>query len=123
MTITTEQVDAKLRELATQYPGTHYSYDLNKGPSYLTGDAGGGVGCIFGQTFRALGVPKETLKEFEDQHRQAECGGDGEDGVLQLAKFLGIKDPNPRWEEVQLANDTQLRWKYAVQHLNTTSYL
>lgn len=75
--------------------------------SYVRGSAGSGVGCIFGQALKNIGVSESFLEEFDTEAAI---------GISTLSRRLGL-EYDPRWSEVQDLQDSEVPWGVAVKDL------
>jgi hypothetical protein len=105
-----ELVEEKLTELAKEKPDFRYSYIKDGMCSYNTSCTDFGTlagpecdGCIFGQAFQRLGIPKENL-----------CINISIDKLLLLYR----KVPITSWTFVQKAQDNGDTWGEAIKYLD-----
>ena len=112
MKFTIEQVDDALRQVIDAQPDFTYTDSgagmgcyYNHGPS---GNIDKCDGCVFGQAFQLLGIPKETLEM---------CGGINSVSYY----FLPPTEQRPSyWGDIQTDQDQGRAWHTLLEYLPTT---
>lgn len=61
-----EEIAREVLALADEHPDAYYRAGEDEVCSYSRGTAGDGVGCIFGQALRRLGMPEEELASLDE---------------------------------------------------------
>lgn len=115
-----ELVDAELRKLMDEQPEFVYTFvDPNTSRPKISGcyydrgpsdDPDKCSGCIFGQAFQRLGIPRENLDEFSVTN----FTGDG----TSISDFP--KGPE-YWGRVQTLQDAGAKWGYLKNYLPEVS--
>lgn len=98
-----EKIESKLLELAEEYPSFEYN-KIQKGPCHYHKGTENGPdcdGCIFGQAFQRLGVPKKELAKI---------------GVTIRFVIIAFDKSCPsEWSDVQSNQDRGMCWKNAIE--------
>lgn len=101
-----EKIKSKLLELAEKFSEFVYSESPAYSCFYHQGPEDGpdNDGCIFGQAFQALGVPKEELSKVDKD-------------IGDLVRAFGHECPYG-WPSVQARQDQCHSWGIAIEPLN-----